>query len=384
MGRYHRSKKEAPWSARGGLSCAVPAVCLVLALLAASVGPAAAQEPAGTQLALRYSSGADATALISPAKALDGGKSFYFRAASGSLSVAGSPVAFAVSWHEGQRAFYAGMDTDGDGQVAGKEFVKLNQTMSGTYKVQAGGQTHVVRVSNVNPAVRTDGKGGIVYVRGAYTVCGYYQGTYQGATIRLFDENADGKITQDGSDSIVAGRAEAAVPLRTIHQIGNYHCTLSVAEDGSSVTVTPLADPGLGVVLTTFRRGLKVLSMIDEEGRSYDIATSGRTGVPAGRYKLHYGVLTDGKAVAVIKPTDKCPVYEIQAGKINKLRIGAPLWVSFSATVQAGNVKVSPVVNIYGAGYEEYRFDMSGGTGRPHVLMVQGGAVLQDAPMDYG
>jgi hypothetical protein len=42
------------------------------------------------------------------------------------------------------------------------------------------------------------------------------------------------------------------------------------------------------------------------------------------------------------------------------------------------------MVRIYGAGHEQYTFDFSGGTGRPHVLMLEGGRTLQDAAMEYG
>lgn len=381
MGRFSRQTDESGWlPVRRRAAAAV--VWAAMLLLAA--GPAPAQDASPVTVELRYSSGADAAAMITPAKALTGGKPFTINGASGSLSVAGSPVTFTVTWHEGQKAFYGGMDADGDGKVAGREFVKFDNSMGATFRVRAGGKTHVVRVANVYPYVRTTGGGGIASVKGGYAVCGYYRGVGAGDTIRLFDEDLDGKISQDGADAIMIGRSGAAIPLKTTHQVGGRHYTVSVAEDGSSITLTPLADSAVGIVKTNFRRGLKVLALADKEGRCYDIVASGATGIPAGSYKLVYGVLTDGKGVAIIKPTDKCPTYEIQAGKINTLRIGAPLWVSFSASVRGGNVSVYPGVKIYGAGYEEYSFDMSGGPGLPRILMLEGSTPLSNESMEFG
>ena len=95
-------------------------------------------------------------------------------------------------------------------------------------------------------------------------------------------------------------------------------------------------------------------------------------------------MLTAGKASTVIQPTDKTPVYEIQAGKINTIRIGPQVRVSFSARYSGGTVTISPSVKIFGSAEEEYTIDFSGGTGRPHVLMYEGKRRLQDIPMKYG
>jgi hypothetical protein len=222
-------------------------------------------------------------------------------------------------------------------------------------------------------------------VSGGYFICSFQQGTYDGTMLRLFDDNLDGTFTQDGKDAIMIGKSPVAIPLMKVHQIGNQFCQLEVASDGSQITVTPVSGLQLGVVETCFKRGLKCLAMTDDQGNSIDLATSGRSGIPAGRYKLNYGVLADGPMVTIIKPTEACPVYDIQAGKVNVLRLGKPLWVSFAAsTSAAGTVTVSPRVKVYGAAGEEYSSDLSGGTGRPHVLMLDGKKVLQDVAMSYG
>ena len=361
--------------------------CAIALIVVAMVGSSAAtaQEPAGKQVQLTYQSNAEALAAFTPAKALTGGKHFSISGDTGALNVAGSPVKLGVRWHQGLQVFFAGLDVNGNGDLDGGEWCQMTLSGMATFQqVKVGDKKHIVRIANMRVSLKQTPGGGIAYISGGYVVCGFYHGVYEGAPIRIFDDNLDGAITQDGKDAIMVGRGGAAIPLMKFHQVGNQHCSLEVAKDGSTVTVTPVSSPALGIVETSFRRGLKVLAMVDSQGNSYDLVASGRTGIPAGSYKLSYGVLSDGSAFTVIKPTEKCPVYEIQAGKINTLRIGAPLWLSFNASYSKGNVSVSPVVNIYGAGNEEYTFDFSGGKGRPHVLMMEGKTVIDNIPMGYG
>ncbi len=349
--------------------------------------PAAmAQDAGGQRVELTYQTGPEALKAFTPAKALTGGKPFRFlRSASGTLDVVGTPVKLVVVWRKGMQAYLAGMDQNGDGNIENKEFVKLSDALSATFKVMAGGKTHLVRIAALRIAVRNENdNSGITGVSGGYMVARFYQGVCEGTSVRLFDDDLSGSISQDGKDSIMVGQTGAAIPLMKVHQIGRTHCSLEVAADGSSMTVTPLEDVSLGVVETSFRRGLKVLAIVDDQGRSYDLAVSGKTGIPAGSYKLSYGVLSSGSAFTIIKPTGKCPVYDIQAGKSNRLLIGAPLWVSFNASFKQGNMLVSPVVKVFGAAHEQYCFDFSGGTGRPHVLLIEGGTQLQNIPMSYG
>jgi hypothetical protein len=352
----------------------------------AMIGPSAAtaQESPGKRVELRYQSNAEALAAFTPAKALTGGTPFAIRGDTGSLEVAGSPVKFGVRWHQGKQVFFAGLDVNGNGELDDNEWCQLTLSGMATFQqVKVGDKKHIIRIADMRVGLKQPEGSGIAYVSCGYVVCGFYQGVYDGTPVRIFDDNLDGVITQDGKDSIMVGRGGASIPLLKFHQVGSRHCSLEAAKDGSSVTIAPVANPALGIVETSFKRGLKVLAMVDNQGNSYDLAASGRTGIPAGTYKLSYGVLSDGSAFTVIKPTEKCPVYDVQAGKINTMRIGAPLWVSFHASYDKGNVTVSPAVNIYGAGNEEYTFDFSGGTGRPNVLILGGEQPFKQA-MDYG
>lgn len=363
---------------------------LVLLLLACGVlviSPAWAEDTAGKQVALTTKTGDVALSSFTPSKALTGGKPFRITGDAGTLSVAGTDVKFGVRWDPGTKAYYAAMDLNGNGTLEPGEYVKLSQTLSASFAVKIGDKTHAVRVADLSILTRSGNTGAstISTISGGYFICSFQQGSYDGTMIRLFDDNLDGTYTQDGKDAIMIGKSPVAIPLMKVHQIGNQFCQLDVNADGSQITVTPVSGLQLGVVETCFKRGLKCLAMTDDQGNSIDLATSGRSGIPAGRYKLNYGVLADGPNVTIIKPTDACPVYDIQAGKINVLRLGKPLWVSFSASLSAADtVTVTPRVKVYGAAGEEYSSDLSGGTGRPHVLMLDGKKKIQDVAMSYG
>lgn len=356
-------------------------VCLLLHGPMASIG--SAEEAAGKTVKLKFATGASASRVFTPAKALTGGKPFRITGPQGPIAIGGKAVLFGARYSAVVKAYYGAMDVNGNGKLDGTEWVKLAQSMSATFQIRDGETISAVRVANVNIYAKDLGAP-VTAISGGYVISGCQTGTVDGVMVRLFDDNMDGVFSQDGKDAIAVGRSEAAIPLMTIHQIGARHYRLAVAEDGSEMTVAPLEGVELGIVETPFRRGLACLALTSEDGKSYDLAASAKTGIPEGSYRLSYGVLAAGGQMTVVKPTEDCLTYEIQAGKINTLRIGSPMRVSFSASYSKGNISVSPSVYVYGAGGEQYSFDFSGGTGRPHVLLAQDSKLLRDVPMEYG
>jgi len=338
----------------------------------------------GETIQLAYKTGSVASRVFTPAKSKFGGKPFQIRGEQGTLQVGGQAALFGVRYSQATKAFYGALDTDGDGQLGPREYVKFDPTMSASYNIKLGEDDYAVRLANVRISQRGVG-GPVTGITGGYVINSCYMGTYAGLGVRLFDDNLDGQFTQDGKDAIAVGRSMFAIPLGKTHQIGKSHYDLEVSADGKQVTLTPVSGLELGVVEVAFRRGMQCLALYSEDGdRSYDLAASAKTGIPAGSYRLTYGVLTAGKMSTVLKPTDKAPVYEIEAGKINTLRLGPPLMVGFHANFSNGMVTVSPNVQVFGSGGEEYSFDYSGGTGRPHVLMLEGKRQIMDKAMEYG
>ena len=367
--------RKAPAHHGVALAIAVLLVCGVVTWLAP------ARQAAGAEVPLAFRTGTTASRVFTPAKALHGGKRFSIKGAEGTISVAGQSVPFGAKWSAPANAFYVAMDRDGDGSLGRKEWVRLGKDFSASFQLKLDEATYAVRLVNLRILARTTG---ISSVSGACMVNGCRQGAHGTTMIRVFDDNLDGVYTQDGQDAIAVGRSGGAIPLRKVHQIGTQHCELEISQDGTQLTVTPLSKQEVGIVELPYKRGLACLAFTDEEGKSYDLAVSARTGIPPGSYKLSYGVLLGGGQMAVIRPTKSCPTYDIEAGKINKLRIGPPIRVSFSATYGQRRVRVSPRVEALGAGGELYSFDFSGGTGRPHVLLLEDKRLLQDIPMKYG
>jgi hypothetical protein len=357
------------------------AVCVLLS--AAACASSAVERGASTEIQLTYKAGAIASKAFTPAESKFGGKPFRINGEQGSLSLGGQSVLFGVKYASALKAFYGALDADGDGELKGKEWVKFSQTMSASYKIKLGEQDYAVRISNVRVSTRTTG-GPVLGISGGYLINACYAGTFQNQSVLLFDDNLDGVFTQDGKDAIAVGRDPCAIPLGKIHQIGKVHYELEVAEDGKKVTFTPVTGLDLGIVEISFKRGMRCLAFIDDEGHSYDLAVSAKTGIPAGKYRMSYGILTAGKFATVVQPTDKTPVYEIQAGKINTIRLGKPIRVSFMASYSDQTVRVQPSVQVFGSGGELYSFDYSGGTGRPHVLLFEGKRVLSRSAMEYG
>lgn len=359
----------------------VLAACAVLCL--ASRAPAEVQRGASKEIQLTYKAGTIASKTFTPAKSKFGGKPFRINGAQGALSLGGQSVLFGVRYAKALKAYYGALDTDGNGELESKEFVKFSQTMSANFKIKLGEEDYAVRIANVRVYPSTGGPTTSIY--GGYVINACHTGTFDNIGVRLFDDNLDGTFTQDGEDAIAIGRGQFAIPLGKVHQIGDQHYELEVSEDGKKLSFTPLSGLELGIVEVSFKRGLRSLAFYDDEsGNSYDLATSAKTGIPAGKYKLAYGVLTAGKFATVVQPTKKSPVYEIEAGKINTIRLGKPIRVSFSANYSNQTVTVSPSVKVFGAGGEEYAFDYSGGTGRPHVLLFEGKRVLSRSAMEYG
>jgi len=131
--------------------------------------------------------------------------------------------------------------------------------------------------------------------------------------------------------------------------------SVTVAEDGTTVNLTEVADLELGKVATKFPRAmLKGLVVRNMSGQCYDVTTSGRTGIPAGSYSIVYGVLARGRDYAFLLPPET--TYDIQAGGTNTLKLGPEFTLTFSASFSGGKVNIGTGTGVMGAGSERYRF----------------------------
>ena len=204
--------------------------------------------------------------------------------------------------------------------------------------------------------------------------------------VRLIDQNMDGRYTQDGADAIAIGSSAYALPLLEVHRVGAALYRLKVAPDGSSLTATAEGSAKLGVVATPLESAaVDCLVVSDGKGASFDLKADGAAGLPGGAYKLVYGLLGPTKQPLLMQPPPAdATVYTITPGKLNRLRIGPPLGVEFSATFNDNILTVLPAIRVVGAGGEIYKVDFSTEAGRPHVVCLNGAQKLADTAMGYG
>jgi hypothetical protein len=197
----------------------------------------------------------------------------------------------------------------------------------------------------------------------------------------------DGRYTQDGADAVAIGSSAYALPLLEVHRVGAALYRLKVAPDGSSLTATAEGPAKLGVVTTPIESGaVDCLVVSDGKQASFDLKRDGAAGLPGGSYKLVYGLLGSAPQPPLLMqpPSADATAYTIVPGKLNRLRIGPPLGVEFSATFNDDIVSVLPSVRVVGAGGEMYKVDFSTEAGRPHVVCMNGTQKLADTAMGYG
>lgn len=358
-------------------------VCAAVALAMLWPAPAPAAEP--VKAALTFETGPAVTRLMTPSKVLRGGKSLSVQGAAGEVSIAGSPVKVAGQW-DGRTTMYIGLDADGNGTVDRAEFRPVGKDKTAVFSLKLGaGEAKTDFAVLLTEIVLNLKANAVIGMFAEIHVNCAHKGTVDGQTVRLIDDNMDGKITQDGLDAIAVGNV-AAMPLRRQHAIGDGHYQVSVDAEGKELTATRLSDVATGTVETSYKGSALGCLMLDDAagGKSYDVVASGASGIPAGKYQLRYGAVVRGGEVLVMERTNTMPEFEITAGKVNELRIGAPLRVNFSARLLDDKITVMPNLQIMGAGDERYNLTFAGELGRPHVLMQNGSVTLQDAAMDYG
>jgi hypothetical protein len=283
-----------------------------------------------------------------------------------------------------------GIDRSGDGTISRAEWAPV--PASGTMMIsgKTGDSSYVVRLMDISTRFNTKK---VVSCWGQALIRSSMGGTLNGTTIRLMDDNMDGKFTQksfgfSGGDAILIGSASAAVPLKEIHRIGKDLYRLKVASDGSSIDYERLDDTAIGQVKANFPSSvLKSLILVGKDC-AFDVKTDGMAGIPGGEYKLAYGVVGRGSATLTFKPGMATPKYEIQDGMVNTLRIGLPMRLAFSPSYRAGKVSLSArAVSVVGSGSEIYApidFTKTGNARPPSVIMLNGARIASSSTMEYG
>lgn len=344
----------------------------------------AAESAKETTTALTYEGGTLLN-VFTPNRVLHGGKSFVIKGTDSSISVGGTNVL--IGSQKVGAETYIGVDLDGSGVLDKREFAPLSRTKPMVFDLKLPGEggtakhEYSIKVSNIaSYVVQGNPK---PQVGGLYSVNCCRKGTINGTTVRIIDDNLDGKFSQDGEDAIIIGDSPAAMPLKKLHQIGEKFYQLQVSPDGSSLTATAVTDLKLGLIETAFKAVPAKAIIMESADGAFDL-TKAKKGIPEGEYKLCYGLLAAGNDAMTFSPGKGHALsYPIEADKINALRMGPPFRIEFNAASKASSVVVAPNLRVLGAGDEAYSVTFSASI-KPHVVMLSGDKVLTDASMAFG
>ncbi len=353
-------------------------VLLTFATMAVSAAPPAADATDGTAT-LTYDAGPAAGRIVTPAR-VRGGVRFGVQAASGTITAAGRKVAVAARL-KGSSVYFA-VDRNGDGSLAASEYVRYVKNKAVRISLAPpDGPACAIRFADLDIRVRNKA---VYYMAGTYSIISCMSGTVNGQQVRIFDDNLDGTFTQDGKDAIALGRSVVAMPLTKTHQIGKDICNVTVAADGTTIEGEARSSVELGVVVAPISpRLLKSLVLIGREG-AYDVTVSGKTGLPAGKYRLAFGVLSSGNRTMPFVPGRENTTYPITGGMINRLRIGPPAELRFTPVVSGEKITINPyTLSIVGSGGEKYLASTKD-LGRPTVYLVAGTRTVVQKRMEYG
>jgi len=182
------------------------------------------------------------------------------------------------------------------------------------------------------------------------------KGSFGKVTIYLIDANIDGQFDTDGQDYIAIGLTNA-IKLRKQTSIDGKFYNLSVTSDGGELTLKEVKPANLCKV--TLKKGFRcwgVLAVSNSEG-TYNIAAKNCDVLPAGEYKIDYGLYGKGsnKLYLTTKKSFN-PQLDIRENNINIINIGAPFSLSFTAKISGKNVTVEPNLSVVGCYGEFYRF----------------------------
>jgi hypothetical protein len=339
---------------------------------------------------LKYQVGGRASSTYTPYKLLDHGESFRFGQPHGRIKVAGQELLIAGRYIG--TGYLLGLDCNGDQKIGSSEWASVNMRTYSTrfrLRLSSGTDKHdlALRFVNVSIGVRANR---VINIRGRYMIDGCMAGAFGEVPIGIFDDNLDGKYTQDGEDAIAIGSSPGAMPLWKHHQVGPYHYRLEVASDGSEITLYRVEHQDLGAVYTPLSPGLiRCLMLVDSTNeRAYDVRASGRGGIPAGNYQLSYAVLSSGNHVVAAVPGAKALTYTIAQKAVNVLRFGPPCQLVFRAYYHGRDqqIRVRSDLVPYGTGGE--RYDMSfvayHALGEnPNVVLTNGRTVFTSQHMVY-
>lgn len=335
---------------------------------------------------LTYTSGKDAPVTFSPIQALQGRplKTTMGNDAKGTFRVAGQDLA--VEGRARGRIHEIGLDCNGDGRIVGAEWKVIPPNRCVRFSGKVGGREFTcdffdTQVSVSNSTGKAFSLWALPAVRSGMT------GEIDGVPVTIFDNRLAEQFTVNYSSTILIGKSRVALPLRKVHRIGQHRYELRAARDGSRIDYRQLPDAPCGLVQTRFPRKTVTGLVLEGPAGTYDAAVDP---VPAGTYRLVYGVLGKKTPIFFRLAGRKARAgYEIQADKLNILKIGPPIHINMRVshvgmTVYAGISQGNQMVT--GCGGEDYMpFNFKDGSIPQPVGGIRiGSRMIASGPMKPG
>ena len=327
-----------------GLTKTVVALVVMVCL----VGAARGQEQDNSQtIDLTDELSKTSAGIVTPSRLLAGRNKWTGKGVPMTLTVAGHDVMARID------PAHFGVDTNRDGAVSTQEREVTRGKDEHIFKIRIedgpDGQKRYIGV--IFKEVHPSGRSGAYSGRMAPASC--KTATIDGVIVRIYDDNMDGKYTVDGSDAVAIGEsAKGAAPLYPANKIGKGFYELAIAEDGSTLTVTPMVNPETALVSMSTDPDKYITVIITDGTKACDLTQVSE--MLSGEYKLLYAAAAGAKNVPIIIiPSDKAVTYDVEANKTNELQFGEPLWVWYSGEMNGMTLRIHRT-KILGAGGEHY------------------------------
>lgn len=192
-----------------------------------------------------------------------------------------------------------------------------------------------------------------------YQTSGVMTGKIEGTTVKVIDQNNNGRYDDYGKDAMIIGAGDAATLLSSVINVKNSLYNFEISEDGTEVTTSPYAGETATIDVTSKYqvRGKLIAAVLSNrsENHHFNAARSKKPMlVPAGDYKLSSGFASRSSESVRIR-TGKMRPIALAAREEKVLEWGGPVVAEFDYAYKGETITVQPNVAFYGSvSGEEY------------------------------
>jgi hypothetical protein len=193
----------------------------------------------------------------------------------------------------------------------------------------------------------------------SFAASGAMVGSFQNETIRVIDQNNNGRYDDFGLDALVIGKGDAAAFLSKVVSIGGALYTLDMNDLGDELTITPYEGKAgtldlTGKYVTKGKLEAAVVRSVDGTSSFELSAAKGGLVVPEGKYEIVSGLVTMGKESVRIK-TGRAKPFTVHADQASVVEWGGPLTADFTFVRTGDKVTFDPATLwFFGKAGEEY------------------------------